>query len=122
MYEAIYAHLGRAFDWGVNDCCLFAARVVDAMCDSQYEQKILEKYTDEASALAFIAEYGSLANAVSSIIGTPAQGRAHRGDVVMIHVNERDVLGICVGRDIAIKSTGGVDYAPRSLAKVFWRI
>lgn len=122
MYETIAAHNDLEFEWGVNDCCLFSARVIDAMCGTDHEKTLKTKYTDEPSALAYIASEGGLDKAVSSFLGPALEGRPSRGDAVLVNVNKRELIGICVGKEIAIKSTHGIDYAPRSLIKAFWRI
>jgi hypothetical protein len=123
MFAVIDAHQDSEFAWGVNDCCLFAARVVDAMCGTKHEKTLAEKYNDEASALAYIEESGGIAAAVDTFIGPhKTQGRPARGDVVLIHYNDRDALGICVGGEIAVQNTDGVAYIPRSAALKYWSV
>ena len=122
MFAEIDAHANKEFDWGKNDCCLFAARVVDAMCDTKYEAALSQHYYDEETALVYIKESSGIAEAVSTYIGEPKEGRPKRGNVVLIHFNNRDALGICVGSSIAVQTTNGVSYAPRNTVLKVWSI
>lgn len=122
MFAVIDAHSGKEFEWGKNDCCLFAARVVDAMCDTEHEVALSQHYHDEKTALAYIKESVGIAEAVSTYIGEPKDGRPQRGDVVLIHCNDQDALGICVGRFIAVQTTNGVSYARRDTVLKVWSI
>lgn len=122
MYEAIAAHDDLKFEWGVNDCCLFSARVIDAMCGTDHEKILKTKYTDEPSALAYIASEGGLDKAVSSFLGPALEGRPSRGDAVLINTNDRDLIGICLGREVAVKTAIGISYVSRSLIKKYWSI
>ena len=122
MWLAIDDHADTEFVWGVNDCCLFVARVVDAMTDSDIETQLNASYTDEKTALAYIASFGSLEAAVSSYLGQPEPGRPLRGDVVLIDGGEGPALGILVGGHIAGMGPNGFVYLPRSEALQRWSI
>lgn len=122
MWLAIEDHADTEFVWGVNDCCLFVARVVDAMTDSDIETQLNASYSDEETALAYIASFGSLEAAVSSYLGQPEPGRPLRGDVVLIDGGEGPALGILVGGHIAGMGPNGFVYLPRSEALQRWAI
>jgi hypothetical protein len=122
MWLAIEDHADTEFVWGVNDCCLFVARVVDAMTDSDIETQLNAAYTDEETALAYIASFGSLEAAVSSHLGQPEPGRPLRGDVVLIDGGDGPALGILVGGYIAGMGPNGFVYLPRSEALQRWAI
>ncbi len=123
LYEQIDAHLHRSFSWGDNDCCLFAARAVDAMCDSNHEMVLREKYQDEASALEYIARSGGIAAAVDTFIGShKVEARPMRGDVVLFEGSNGETLGICLGRYTAAMGTDGVVYADRPKVICYWSI
>jgi len=122
MWLAIEDHADTEFVWGVNDCCLFVARVVDAMTDSDIETELNASYTDEQTALAYIALFGSLEAAVSSHLGQPEPGRPLRGDVVLIDGGDGPALGILVGGHIAGMGPNGFVYLPRGEALQRWAI
>lgn len=109
------------FGWGSNDCCLFVARVTDAICSSRHAEKLATNYHDEASALQYIKANGGIGPAVSQYIGQPERKRPTRGDVVLFDGPHGDTLGICVGADIAAMGPDGVVMLPKSAAKLTWR-
>ena len=122
MWLTIEDHADTPFAWGINDCCLFSARVVDAMTDGDFELDLLAAYSDEETALAYIASHGSLEAAVTSHLGEPAEGRAQRGDVVMVDGGAGHALGICVGSSVALVQEQGLLYLPRSAIITRWAI
>jgi len=122
MWSAIEDHTDAPFVWGLNDCCLFAARVVDAMTDSDFELELSSQYSDEETALAYIASHGSLEAAVTSHLGDPSPGRALRGDVVMVDGGNGHALGICVGGTVAALTDKGPLFMPRSAIITRWAI
>ena len=122
LWEQVEDHAGAQFEWGINDCCLFAARVVDAMTDSDFELELLSQYSDEATALAYIASHGSLEAAVTSHLGTPAEGRALRGDVVLCANDGNPCVGVCVGGTVACVGQSGLVFLPRQDIIKRWSI
>lgn len=122
MWLAIEDHSDAEFLWGVNDCCLFVARVVDAMTDSGFELELASQYSDEESALSYIASHGSLEAAVTYHLGATAEGRAIRGDVVLCANEGTPCLGICVGGTVACVGQTGLRFLPRSEIIARWAI
>ena len=123
LYYQIDAHKALPFSWGSNDCCLFAARVVDSMCDTDHEGTLREKYQDEASALEYILRSGGIAEAVDTFIGKhKTEGRPVRGDVVLFNGSNGETLGICLGRYIAAMGRDGVVYSDRGSVICYWSI
>ena len=122
MWFTIEDHADAEFLWGVNDCCLFVARVIDAMTDTSHELDLASQYSDEATALAYIASHGSLETAVSFHLGNPSSGRAQRGDAVMCANNGNPCIGICVGSTVACVGESGLRWLPRSEILTRWTI
>ena len=123
LYFQIDAHKERSFAWGDNDCCLFVARVVDAMCDTDHEMTLRDKYQDEQTALEYISLSGGIASAVDTFIGShKSEGRPMRGDVVLFNGENGETLGICVGRYIAAMGKDGVVFADRPSMICYWSI
>lgn len=122
MWFTIEDHADAEFLWGVNDCCLFVARVIDAMTDTSHELDLASQYSDEATALAYIASHGSLETAVSFHLGNPSSGRAQRGDAVMCANNGNPCIGICVGSTVACVGESGLSWLPRSQILTRWAI
>ena len=122
MWLTIEDHADAEFLWGVNDCCLFIARVIDAMTESSHELDLASQYSDQATALAYIDSHGSLEAAVTYHLGEPVSGRALRGDAVMCANNGNPCLGICVGSTVACVGESGLSWLPRSDILTRWAI
>ncbi len=120
MFEVQAAHAVAPFAWGVNDCCLYVARTLDAMTGSDLESRILAEYHDEASARALIARHGSLAAAVTHFLGEPQDVRATRGDVVEIDHDGDPAVGICFGADVYAMGPGGLQKIGRECIRRVW--
>jgi len=122
MWTTIEAAAQTPFAWGQHDCCLFAASVVDAMTDSAHVADLQTRYTDEATALAFIADEGGLESAVSGYLGEAKTGRPQRGDVVMFEGEQGDTIGVCTGRDLVAAGPDGLVIVPKNATVKFWSI
>lgn len=122
MWSTIEAYKDQPFAWGDNDCCSFSAKVVDAMCDSNFAERLSEKYSDEDSAIRYIVEEGGMEKAISGYLGKSKTSRAQRGDVVLFEGALGETLGICVGSTIASVYESGVVYLPRSQTICYWTI
>jgi hypothetical protein len=111
------------FAWGTNDCCLFAAGSIDAITGSTFTAQLAAAYTDEASALAYIASFGSLDAAVSSWLGdAKAPNFAGPGDIVIANLEMGPTVGVCLGVDCAFSSNAGMTYRSRTLIAACWTI
>jgi hypothetical protein len=112
------------FEWGKIDCCMFAARIVDAMCDTSYAADLAKEYDDEKSALAYIKSFGSIKEAVSSWLGEPSDKTIYtqRGDVVLFENDGRETLGICVGSTIVSTGEFGIVHVPVYNALYRWAV
>jgi len=122
MWAQVEDHSDAPFAWGINDCCLFVARVIDAMTETSHELELASQYTDEETALAYIASYGSLEAAVSSHLGQPEPGRPLRGDAVICTNNGNPCVGICVGSNVACMGQNGLVFLPRKDITTRWEI
>ena len=122
MFATIEAHADLPFEWGVNDCCIFVARVIDAMTGSVIEADLSAEYSDEETALAFIASHGSLEAAVSVFLGDPVPGMAMRGDAVLLDGGDGPAMGIMLGDVIAAMGPNGFVYVPRGEALMRWAV
>ena len=50
----LYSRIDMPFEWGVHDCCLFAANAIEAMHGVDIADDFRGKYSDQASAMALI--------------------------------------------------------------------
>lgn len=123
LHEHIAANASSRFSWGENDCCLFVARAVDVICETEHAASLASRYYDEATAQAYIAQSGGIAAAVDIFIGPhKTEGRPMRGDVVLFGGANGETLGICVGRNIASVGQSGVVMEDRAKTICYWSI
>jgi len=122
MFAEIDAHADKEFEWGKNDCCLFVARVVDAMCDTEHQAALSKHYHDEQTALAYIQDSGDIAQAVSTYIGERKNGRPSRGDVVLFKGHNGETLGVCVNRSVVAMGAIGTVRVARDTIICYWSI
>ncbi len=114
---------GRPFEWGQHDCCLFAARCIDAMTGSDWEGDLATCYQDEASALAYIKAERTIRESVSRRFGDPvAPLLARRGDLVLIDSPLGEAVTVCVGPSLVGAAPSGLTVLPLSAGLCAWRI
>lgn len=129
-YQMLAAYLkeraDRPFEWGVNDCCIFAADWVRLVTGRDPAQALRGEYSDEAGAAEVIDEFGGVANLVSMGVGSeplPNVATAQRGDVVLFESGNGPALGICAGEKFAaVRPVGGVGYFSMRHAVTAWRV
>lgn len=122
LAEVVEAAESRPFEWGVHDCCTFAAACVDAITGSDHVGRL--DYADERAAKRILACHGGLLEAVTSRLGVTVGGWAHarRGDVCLVPTEQGDGLGVCLGTHIAVAAEQGIERYPLPLARWVWRI
>lgn len=124
LHDALEAAQLRPFDYGTFNCGLFAAECIDAMVEDSGRVKELRAwFSDEASALAFVADHGSIEAAVTARLGEPKSwAHARRGDVCLMPTQDGPGLGICVGHLVAMMMVRGLGHVKLDLATAVWRV
>lgn len=107
---ALFEQRRRApFEWGSNDCCLFAADAVMAACDYDPAKDLRGTYATEAQGEALIASLGGLEAIASARVGEEiAPAFAQIGDVGTIEHNGKRFFAVWGGRAWHTPSTGGL--------------
>lgn len=114
---------GRPFEWGQHDCCLFAARCIDAVTGSDWAVDLELWYWDESTALAYIKAEGSIRASVSRRFGEPvAPLLARRGDLVLVDSPIGEAVTVCVGPSLVGAAPSGLTVLPLSAGLCAWRI
>ncbi|MCB9990675.1 MAG: hypothetical protein H6867_04770 [Rhodospirillales bacterium] len=98
---ALEAVQHEPFEWGKNDCCLFACNIVKAITGTDLASPF-RGYKDRAEAFEIIKGYGGigkLAESVAEEYGIPEINPliARRGDVCLFNNGNGETLGICRG-------------------------
>ena len=115
------AHRDTPFRWGQNDCATFAAGAVEAITGHPMEVPIVESAQDYAR---FVADLGALREHAADHLGAPlaSPAFARRGDVVLMLLDGRETLGVCIGVEAAAPGASGVLTVPMSAASAAWRV
>jgi hypothetical protein len=137
LAEQIQAAQKREYQWGVFDCCLFAADVVQAITGVDLAAEFRGKYKTAAGATRELKKYAGTSK-LSDTLGIIMTkhgckmirpGWAGRGDVVVILDDLRDgsfgeVCGICVGANgVAVPvAPVGIKFTRAGTAVAAWCI
>lgn len=119
---ADYVELRRdvPFSWGGNDCSTFAAGAVEAMTGAAPSVPTAESAQQYAQLLQ---ASGSLLALTTETLGEPIHpAYAQRGDVMLIVIDERETLGVCLGASIAAPGAAGLMTVPIDTATAAWRV
>lgn len=126
LSAAVAAARNQPFEWGVNDCALLAAKLVQSITGTDLAEQ-WRGYSGERGAVRVVREAGGLAAIATQALGEPVNPRlAQRGDVVLL---ERDLpspwteaLGVCVGTHAVFASRSGLAFAPMPSWSMAWRV
>lgn len=118
MFDVVAAHEAVPFSWSGCHCCVFVARVVDAMTDSAHEAALLAVAFDEASSAALMEQHAGLAGAVSAFLGPPADARAKRGDIVLFQGGDGPAVAVCLGGAYVGMGPQGLQRVDRAAVQV----
>jgi len=124
LTQQINASIELPFEYGSHDCCIFAAKCVDAMTDGQIAEHLREAYADRRTAVRFLASFDSLRDAVTAHVGEPMTNvlMASRGDVVLFEDSDQYALGVCIGAQFVAASNIGVVYHPMTRVTHAWKV
>jgi hypothetical protein len=120
LYDFMESRRAVPFAWSANDCASFAGDAVEAMTGGRVE---IPRAATPAAYARLLRDQGSLQSMAAALLGDPiAPAYAQRGDVVLLLLDERETLGICVGADIAGPGGNGLVLVPMAHAVSAWRI
>lgn len=109
------------FEWGQNDCCLFAANAVEVITGVDPAKKY-RGYKTKLGAAKKLKDLG-IEGAWTKEFGEPINPKLlRRGDVVLFD-NESDLaVGICIGAHFAAVGDEGVVLFPMTKAIKGWKV
>lgn len=118
-----------SFEWGRNDCCLFAADCIHAMTGIDPAEPYRGKYSSRLEGYKIMREFcgGALSESIDKM-GTlygyieVKPVFAQRGDLGL-YTGERDpALGVCMGSQFAYLTEKGLRYFPRKAVVKAWKV
>lgn len=125
LSEFITSYRNTEFKWGEHDCCLFAARWLEANGFGDLAAEFRGHYATELGAMRAVRRAGftSIEALLESKLGEclpPLLLR--RGALVLLTTSESDVVGIYQGHDcFALAQEGLVSY-PKARIKMGWNV
>lgn len=112
----------RPFEWGVHDCCLWAADAVQAQTGLDPAADLRGTYSDAAGAARVLRAHGGL-RGVAVRGGAPiAPLFAATGDVGLVRDERRPLLAVCAGIHWLAVTSAGLRALPFSAALMVWGV
>lgn len=120
LSEYIASKRDAPFEYGVNDCCMFAAGAVLAMTGIDAMEEYRGKYKSQASSIRALKEIGggNLESIIDSKFPVIEIGLAHRGDIAFFD----NSLGIVMENFAWFASDDGLERVPRSMWDKVWSV
>lgn len=114
----------KRFEWGVHDCCLFAARAVQELTGQDFAAPFYDQYDDALSASRLLVKHGGVRGIATSALGEEIPPlTAGRGDIVLLQTHEHgDTLAVCTGTHCAAPGIHGLMLVPLAEAVSAWRV
>ena len=114
--------LPRPFEWGVNDCCLWAADCVQAQTGADPAADLRGTYSDARGALALVQRLGGM-RAIGDMTGSPIPAlMATHGDIGLVRHEDHDLLALCNCTHWLAVGPYGLVVLPLTLAVHAWRV
>jgi len=97
----------KPFQWGENDCCLFAANAIIAMGGDDVASDVRGRYKTATGAARVLKRLGvrDMVELLSQRLGEP-DGKICRGSIVVVDCNGDQVVGIYYDKPWALTETG----------------
>jgi hypothetical protein len=130
LAEVIKQKQRGAFEWGVNDCCLFVCDAILAVTGVDPGLPFRSAYKTPLEGARLVKEYcggaiPELAEAMALKFSYPEVESAfiHRGDLgLYLDPVEGPTLGINIGRNFTFLTEQGLVYVPNSMMARCWSI
>lgn len=118
----VESRIEAPFVWGVNDCCAFAARAVEVITGREVFAD-WATYADAAGAARVVQSAGGVDAIADRVLGARiAAAFAQRGDVVLVEIDGRQSLAVCLGQVYAAPGVERLAFIPAGGAQCAWRV
>ncbi len=105
--RAVLARIAtNEFKYGVLDCCLFAARMVQASTGIDYSKKF--EYSSRKEAQQIIDSYGSITAMLTDLLGEPSSDYGDGDPVLLDLPGSGETVGIFCDGKVFVKCLSGV--------------
>jgi hypothetical protein len=118
--EAVTHAAGVPFEYGVMDCCKFAASVVQAQTGTNPMENF--PYASEEEAREIVRRHGTMLGLVTAVLGEPSDTFGE-GDVVLVNIPRiGDTVGVMGREGVLLKTQSGVIKVKPHRLIAGWRI
>lgn len=123
LNDWVDSHRATPFAWHFFDCCSAAADWVRVCTGADVFADWRDQYNDAAGAVRVIAKAGGLVPLVTAVLGEAIPAAfASRGDVVLVEIEGRESLAVCLGRLAAGPGEAGLVFVRPEQWLAGWRI
>lgn len=122
LSEFVRTRAHMPFEWGTNDCCLFASDAVQAMTGDDHAVD-LRGYHSALAAARVIEQHGGLRQIATDALGEPhSPVFATVGDVVLLENVGREMLAICNGINALAPGEKEMAVLSMDAALLVWKV
>lgn len=107
------------FEYGVNDCVLFAAGAVEAMTGVR---PALPRWRTQRQAAALLLRRGGILEATAAVLPACPLGLAQRGDLAVCEAVDGPALLVIEGATLIGPGASGLTRWPRAAAYAAFRV
>lgn len=112
------------FQWGKNDCALFAADAVLAITGIDHAAEYRGRYTTRIGSARVLLRSGikDLRELLSLYFDELAPASVRRGDLACFDTGNGPTIGVCVGQYIVAPGAAGLEWIPMTIVEEGWSI
>lgn len=123
LFDFVFARHCDPFEWGRNDCALFAADAVQAITGTDLAADFRGTYDTALGAARALQSAGGFEALAGAHFGKPIHVRhAKPGDIALIEQEHGPALAVVLGEMVAGPGANGVRFLPLTAAQVAWRV
>ncbi len=129
LCAAVAARRDTPFEWGANDCALFACDVICAASGVDYAAPFRGRYKSARGAARVLKGFagGGLEDTCEAIargggLAEVPPPTAQRGDFILVGSEAGPALGVCLGETAALVGESGMVTYPMRLWRRAWRV
>lgn len=119
----VRSRMSTPFEWGVHDCCLWAADCAQAINGTDHAAAYRGTYSSAAEAMRLVQQLGGM-EALGAMAGPECPPMcACVGDVGLVADPEgRELLGVCMGTVWLVPTAAGLGALPLDVGVKAWRV
>ena len=129
LLSAVAARRGTPFEWGENDCALFACDVLLEATGQDFAAPFRGRYKSAVGAARVLKKFsgGGLEATAEKIARDEGHAEvaplmAQRGDMVLVEAEAGPALGVCLGEAAAVAGQEGMIMVPARSWLRAWRV